>query len=66
MSEKEKKEIAEMLETAELLAKHDPQGLMIVKSNLDILKSRCEIERAMQEVEKQPQKAGQEVKENER
>lgn len=58
MSEKEKKEIAEMIETAELLAKHDPQGLMIVKSNLDILKSRCEIERAMQEVEKQPQKAG--------
>lgn len=58
MSEKEKKEIAEMLETAELLAKHDPQGLMIAKSNLDILKSRCEIERAMREVEKQPQKAG--------
>lgn len=49
MSEKEKKEIAEMVETAELLAKHDPQGLMIAKSNLDILKSRCEIERTMRE-----------------
>lgn len=49
MSEKEKKEIAEMVETAELLAKHDPQGLMIVKTSLDILKSRCEIEKAMKE-----------------
>lgn len=58
MSEKEKKEIAEMLETAELLAKHDPQGLMIVKSNLDILKSRCEIERSMQERGEQQEKAG--------
>lgn len=58
MSEKEKKEIAEMLETAELLAKHDPQGLMIVKSNLDILKSRCEIERAMQGCGEQQEKAG--------
>lgn len=51
MPEKEKKEIAEMVETAELLAKHDPQGLMIAKSNLDILKNRCEIERAMKKRE---------------
>lgn len=47
MSEKEKKEIAEMVETAEMLAKHDPQGFMITKSSLDVLKSRCEIEKAM-------------------
>lgn len=47
MSEKEKKEIAEMVKTAELLAEHDPQGLLIAKSNLDILKNRCEIEKAM-------------------
>ena len=49
MSEKEKNEIAEMVETAELLAKHDPQSLVIAKANLDILKSRCEIEKAMRE-----------------
>lgn len=49
MSEKEKKEIAEMVETAEMLAKHDPQGLVIAKANLDILKNRCEIEKAMKE-----------------
>lgn len=49
MSEKEKKEIAEMVETAELLAKHDPQGLLIAKSNLDILKNRYEIEKAMKQ-----------------
>lgn len=47
MSERERKEIQEMVETAELLAKHDPQGLMIAKANIDILKARCEIERSM-------------------
>lgn len=47
MTEEEKREIAEMVETAEMLAKYNPQSLMIAKSNFDILKSRCEIERAM-------------------
>ena len=31
MSEKEKKEIAEMVETAKHLATHDPQAFMIAK-----------------------------------
>lgn len=50
MSEKEKDEIREMVETAEFLAEHDPQSLLIVKANFDILKSRCQIERAGKEV----------------
>lgn len=57
MPEKEKREIAEMTETAKMLAKYDPQSLMIAKSNLDILKNRCEIERAMQK-EATEEKAG--------
>lgn len=49
MSEKEKKEIQEMVETAQMLAEHDPQSLLIAKSNFDILKARCEIEKAAKE-----------------
>ena len=46
MSEKEKKEIAEMVETAKMLAKHDPQGLAVAKAGLDALRTRCEIAQA--------------------
>ena len=45
MSEKERKEIDEMVETAKMLAEHDPERLAIGKAALDALKVRCEIER---------------------
>ena len=45
MSEKERKEIADMVETAKYLAEHDPQGLLIAKSSMDILKARADMDR---------------------
>lgn len=45
MSEKEKKEICEMVEAAKYLAEHDPTGLIIAKSNMDILKARADMEK---------------------
>ena len=45
MSEKEKKEIAEMVETAKHLAVHDPQAFMIAKSNMEILKIRADMDK---------------------
>ena len=45
MSEKEKKDIHEMVEAAKYLAEHDPTGLIIAKSNLDILKARADLEK---------------------
>lgn len=45
MSEKERKDIAEMVKTAEYLAKNDPQGLLIARSNMDILKARADMEK---------------------
>lgn len=44
MSEKERKDIQEMVETAKYLAENDPQGLLIAKSNMDILKARSDME----------------------
>lgn len=44
MSEKEKKEIAEMVETAKYLAKNDPQSLMLAKNSMDVLKARADME----------------------
>lgn len=44
MSEKEKKEIAEMVETAKHLAANDPQAFMIAKSNMEILKIRADMD----------------------
>lgn len=49
MSEKEKKEIAEMVETAKHLAAHDPQAFMIAKSNMDILKIRADMDKKEKE-----------------
>lgn len=46
MSEKEKKEIAEMVETAKYLAENDPQALMIAKAGMELLKARSDLERA--------------------
>ena len=40
MSEKEKKEIAEMVETAKHLAVQDPQAFKIANSNMEILNIR--------------------------
>ena len=45
MSEKEKKDMHEMVEAAKYLAEHDPTGLIIVKSNMDILKARADMEK---------------------
>lgn len=45
MSEKEKKEICEMVEAEKYLAEHDPTGLIIAKSNMDILKARADMEK---------------------
>lgn len=51
VSEKDRKDIAEMVETAKYLAEHDPQGLLIAKSSMDILKARADMEK--QETEKE-------------
>lgn len=53
MSEKEKKDIAEMVKTARELAKKDPQGFMLAKNSVDILKARADLETKMQEGENQ-------------
>ena len=50
MSEKEKKEIAEMVETAKHLAVHDPQAFMIAKSNMEILKIRADMDKQEKEL----------------
>lgn len=52
MSEKERKEIADMVETAKELAEKDPQGFLIAKSNIDILKARADMDRE-QEADKE-------------
>ena len=48
-NEKEKKEIAEMVETAKHLATHDPQAFMIAKSNMEILKIRADMDKQEKE-----------------
>lgn len=48
MSGKEKKDIAEMVKTASELAKKDPQGFLIAKSNIDILKARADMVRGQE------------------
>ena len=49
MSEKEKKENAEMVETAKHLAANDPQALMFAKSNMEILKIRADMDKQEKE-----------------
>ncbi len=44
MSEKEKKDIAEMVKTAKYLAKNDPQGFMLARNTVDVLKARADME----------------------
>lgn len=45
MTDKEKQDIADMVETAKFLAEYDPQSLLIAHSNINILKARCELEK---------------------
>ena len=44
MSEKERNDIAEMVETAKELTEKDPQGFRLVKNSVDILKARADLE----------------------
>lgn len=44
MSEKDRKEIAEMVKKAKYLAENDPQGFMLVKNSMDILKARSDMD----------------------
>ncbi len=48
-SEKEKKEIAEMVETAKHLATHDPQAFAIAKSNMEILEDQSDMDKQEKE-----------------
>lgn len=43
MSEKDRKEIAEMVKKAKYLAENDPQGFMLAKNSMDILKARSDM-----------------------
>lgn len=45
MRAKEKKDIKEMLADVKYLAVNDPQGFMILKSNVDVLKARSDMDR---------------------
>lgn len=45
MSQKDKDDIKTMVETAKYLAQNDPQGLMLVKTSMDVLKARCDMDR---------------------
>ncbi len=45
MSEKEKRDIREMVKTAKYLAENDPQSLVIAKTGLDMLKARCDMDK---------------------
>lgn len=45
MSQKERDDIAAMVQTAKYLAQNDPQGLMLAKNSMDILKARCDLDK---------------------
>lgn len=44
MSEKDKKDIAEMVKKAKYLAENDPQAFMLAKNSMDILKARSDMD----------------------
>lgn len=44
MSDKDKKEIAELVRKAKHLAENDPQGFMLAKNSIDILKARSDMD----------------------
>lgn len=47
LTEKEKKEIEEIVETAKILAREDPTGLLLMKDRMETLKTRCDMEKAI-------------------
>lgn len=51
MSEKDKKDVAEMVKTAKYLAKKDPLGLALAKNTIDTLKARADMEMRMEDKE---------------
>lgn len=51
MSEKDKKDVAEMVKTAKYLAKKDPLGLALAKNTIDTLKARADMEMRMEDQE---------------
>lgn len=52
MSEKDRKEIAEMVKKAKYLAENDPQGFMLAKNSMDILKARSDMDAVEEKEEK--------------
>ena len=51
MSEKDKKDVAEMVKTSKYLAKKDPLGLALAKNTIDTLKARADMEMRMEDKE---------------
>lgn len=51
MSEKDKKDVAEMVKAAKYLAKKDPLGLALAKNTIDTLKARADMEMRMEDQE---------------
>ena len=45
MSQKERDDIAAMVQTAKYLAQNDPQGKKKKKNSMDILKARCDLDK---------------------
>ena len=45
MGAEERKDIKSMMESVKYLSVHDPQGLMIIKSNIDVLKARIDMDK---------------------
>lgn len=48
VSVKEKQEIREIVNTAKILARCDPQSLMLAKFGMDLLKARCELDGSLE------------------
>ena len=44
MSEKEKKELTDLILKVKELAQKDPKGMMLVKNSIDVLKTRADME----------------------
>lgn len=52
MSEKDRKEIAEMVKKEKYLAENDPQGFILAKNSMDILKARSDMDAVEEKEEK--------------
>ena len=51
MSETEKNDLEGMIEIAKFLSEEDPQSILILKSNMEILKARKDMEDLMRQKE---------------